>query len=151
MSASRLVHLHDVPVLVCPPDGPVLRTDQDALDLIAEGIGRGAAQVAVPVARLADEFFALRTGVAGAITQKFANYRLRLAVVGDVSRHLAGSAALRDFVGEANRGRQLWFVADLADLARRLAARPPAAGRGQAGDALPSAGTTDRPRSDHHR
>jgi hypothetical protein len=36
------------------------------------------------------------------------------------------STALRDWVTEANRGRQVWFVADLAELDQRLsaAARP---------------------------
>ena len=74
----------------------------------------------VPVARLAPEFFVLTSGVAGAVVQKFVNYRVRLAVVGDVSGFVAESTALRDFVREANRGRQTWFVADEAELAGRL-------------------------------
>lgn len=48
-------------------------------------------------------------------------YRLRLVVVGDIARHLSASAALPDLVREANRGRDIWFVADLDDLAARLA------------------------------
>ena len=59
----------------------------------------------MPVARIAPAFFALATGVAGAVVQKFVNYRLRLVVVGDVTEHVAASTALRDFVREANRGR----------------------------------------------
>jgi hypothetical protein len=51
------------------------------------------------------------------------NYGLRLAVVGDISEPLADSEALRDFVRESNRGRQVWFVADVAGLAGRR--RPP--------------------------
>ena len=74
----------------------------------------------MPVSRIAPEFFALRTGVAGAVVQKFVNYRLRLVVVGDVSEHVAASTALRDFVRESNRGGQPWFVADEAELAARL-------------------------------
>ncbi|MEV4551767.1 DUF4180 domain-containing protein [Nonomuraea wenchangensis] len=108
-------------VHVCPPDGPPLREERDALDLIAETWGRDAAWVAVPVERLHDDFFALATGVAGQITQKFANYRLGLAVVGDISRFTAGSAAVRAWVAEANRGRELWFVRDLDELAARRA------------------------------
>ena len=73
----------------------------------------------MPVARLDPAFFDLRSGVAGDIVQKFVNYGLRLAVVGDISESLERSGALRDFVRESNRGRQVWFVADEAELARR--------------------------------
>jgi hypothetical protein len=58
--------------------------------------------------------------VAGGVVQKFVNYRLRLAIVGDVAEHVTASTALRDFVREANRGGQTWFVADEAELAARL-------------------------------
>ena len=114
------MRLHDVPVLACAADGPPVRTDGDALNLIAEALGQQVDLVAIPVARLPAEFFALGTGLAGAITQKFVNYRLRLAVVGDITGH-DGSSAVRAFVAEANRGGQLWFVTDLAELETRLA------------------------------
>lgn len=74
----------------------------------------------LPVRRLADEFFTLRTGVAGELVQKFVNYRLPVVVVGDISAHVARSIALRDFVTESNRGRQLWFVETMAELEERL-------------------------------
>ena len=57
--------------------------------------------------------------------QKFANYGLRLAVVGDIAEPLGASAALRDFVRESNRGRQVWFVADGDELAQRLLTQQP--------------------------
>lgn len=72
--------------------------------------------------RLSDDFFVLRTGLAGAITQKFVNYHQRLAVVGDLSAKLAESNALRSWVEESNRGRHLWFVATLQELNDRLQA-----------------------------
>ena len=114
---------HGVTVFDCPPDGPVIRTGQDALDLIVgDALYQGAGLVAVPVDRLDAGFFTLASGIAGEIVQKFVNYRLRLAVVGDIGPHLDRSSALRDFVRESNRGRQTWFVADLAELDERLAA-----------------------------
>ncbi|MGL1447015.1 DUF4180 domain-containing protein, partial [Vibrio parahaemolyticus] len=48
--------------------------------------------------RLAPSFFDLHSGLAGEVVQKFANYRVGLVVVGDVTEHLAASAAFRDFV-----------------------------------------------------
>jgi Domain of unknown function (DUF4180) len=110
MTANTLETLHDVRVLRCAADGPPLDGEDAALDLIGDAFGQDAELVAVPVERVADEFFRLRSGVAGAVVQKFANYRLRLAVVGDISSHVDGSTALRDFVYESNQGRHLWFV-----------------------------------------
>ncbi|MFE2262281.1 DUF4180 domain-containing protein [Streptomyces griseosporeus] len=109
-----------VRVLRCAPDGPPLDGEQAALDLIGDAFGQEAELVVVPVERVGAEFFRLRSGVAGAVVQKFATYRLRLAVVGDISGHVADSTALRDFVHEANQGGQLWFLADEAELEERL-------------------------------
>ncbi|MBV8683896.1 MAG: DUF4180 domain-containing protein [Caulobacteraceae bacterium] len=70
----------------------------------------------IPVSRIDDAFFQLRTRLAGGIVQKFVNYRLRLVVLGDISPWTDKSEALQDYVRESNRGRALWFVTDLAEL-----------------------------------
>jgi len=120
---DEIAVIDGVAVLRCAADGPLLDGDQAALDLIGDALGR-AELVVVPVARIAPAFFSLATGVAGAVVQKFVNYRLRLVVVGDVGEYVAGSTALRDFVRECNRGTQTWFVADEAELTARLGAAP---------------------------
>lgn len=120
--SARLHELHGVRVLEAQADGGPVTGERDAVDLIALGLEQDAAWVAVPAQRLGDEFFRLASRVAGEVIQKFVNYRMRLAVVGDVSAQVAGSQALRDFVYESNRGTHVWFVADLADLEQRLAA-----------------------------
>ncbi|WP_443089398.1 DUF4180 domain-containing protein [Yinghuangia sp. ASG 101] len=56
--------------------------------------------------------------------QKFAAYRIGLAVIGDITDHTAASTSLRDFVRESNQGRQLWFLPDTDALRARLTARP---------------------------
>ncbi|MCE0539544.1 DUF4180 domain-containing protein [Kineosporia rhizophila] len=113
----------DVQVLVCDPHGPVVAGEADALDLVGTAAWQGVGLVILPLSRLGPDFLRLRTGLAGAITQKFANYRVRLAVVGDISAHTATGTALRDFVAESNRGQQLWFLDDVAAVRRRLTGR----------------------------
>ncbi|WP_405797546.1 DUF4180 domain-containing protein [Streptomyces sp. NBC_01506] len=120
-----LVEHHGVQVLVCDADGAPIATEQDALDHLVGAAFQGAELVAVPAGRFEDSFYDLSSGVAGAILQKLANYRLRLAVVGDISHHLRASVALPDLVREANRGRDVWFVTDLDELTTRLAAHRP--------------------------
>ncbi|MEV4820545.1 DUF4180 domain-containing protein [Micromonospora sp. NPDC049275] len=110
-----------VPVLVCDPAGPPVATEQDALDLIGAAF-LGAQVVAVPANRFDERFFSLGTRFAGDVMQKFVNYRMRLAVVGDISTQLAQSSALRALVHESNRGEHIWFVPDLDALDERLRA-----------------------------
>ncbi|WP_326595503.1 nucleoside/nucleotide kinase family protein [Streptomyces sp. NBC_01803] len=122
---TPVVATHGVPVLPCAPDGPPLDGYASALGLIGDALGRGARLVAVPAERVADTFFSLRTGVAGEIAQKFTDYHLRLAIVGDISRHTAKSSALRDYVREADRGTHVWFSPTWDDLTARLRESPP--------------------------
>lgn len=117
--ADFVTERRGVPVLVCSEVGAAIASAQDALDLIGAAFSR-ADVVAVPVGRFDARFFTLRSGLAGEIMQKFINYRIRLAIVGDVSAHVAASTALRDLVSESNQGGQVWFVSDLYELDIRL-------------------------------
>jgi hypothetical protein len=107
-------------VLVVADDGPKLGSEQDALDLIGATYGEDIEMIAVPVSRLGDDFFRLRTGTAGAFIQKFRNYSYRLAIVGDISAYVADSKPLHDFVYESNKGRDVLFVPDIDALGARL-------------------------------
>ena len=111
-------------VLVCDADGPLIDAESRATDLVGEALSAGATLVAIPVQRLAPAFFQLRAGLAGVVAQKVVNYRLRLAVVGDIAAQVAASAPLRDWVIESNRRGEVLFVPDLAALAARLGGAP---------------------------
>jgi hypothetical protein len=88
----------------------MLRSESDATAIVGDALGQRADWVVVAVENLSPDFFQLRSGLAGAVVQKFVNYGLRLAIIGDVSAQIAASTAFRDFVVEANRGQHLWFV-----------------------------------------
>lgn len=118
--SGRLQIVGGQTIFVCNAQGPKLDGERAAADIIGDVFGSGAQVVAIPVARLGEGFLTLRTRVAGAVIQKFVNYGIRVAFVGDISEAVAASDALRDFVRESNRGRHVWFVADLAELAAKL-------------------------------
>jgi hypothetical protein len=122
MPETQVKRMHGLTILACPSEGDPLRTERDTVDLIGDALGEGADTVLIPVERLSDEFFQLSTRVAGAIVQKFMNYRLRLVFVGDITPHLAVSESFRDFVAETNRGEEVWFVATEEELDQRLSA-----------------------------
>ncbi|MGA3490253.1 DUF4180 domain-containing protein [Micromonosporaceae bacterium DT55] len=117
--ADLVQERHGVQVLVCDPDGPLIASEQDALDLIGAAFA-GAEMVAVPAHRLDPRFFSLGTRFAGEVMQKFVNYRMPLVVLGDITAHLSESSALRALVQESNQGAHVWFVDDLAALDNRL-------------------------------
>jgi hypothetical protein len=109
-------------IFECSPEGPQLRSARDATDLMSEARSQGAKFIVIPAERLGDDFFDLRTRIAGEIAQKFVTYGARVAVVGDISERVAKSQSLSAFVSEANRGKNLWFVTNREELTARLAA-----------------------------
>lgn len=111
---------HGVRVLAYPADGPTVTTDRDAVDLIAQAFDHRPDLILLPVERLDEGFFTLSTRIAGEVVQKFVTYGIRLAIIGDITRHLDASSTLRDYVRETNRGHQIWFVADLDELDTQL-------------------------------
>ena len=60
----------DLRMLECAPEGEKLKSERDAIELIGEAGRQGASLVLIPAERLDDDFFRLRTGIAGAIVQR---------------------------------------------------------------------------------
>ncbi|MBS1970620.1 MAG: DUF4180 domain-containing protein [Bdellovibrionales bacterium] len=99
-------------------DGVVINNAQDALDLLYNLPSPEDRQIIFHKANITPAFFDLKTGIAGEILQKFVNYKIRFAVVGDFQN--IKSEALRAFVIESNRGRQAFFVEDLETAKQKL-------------------------------
>lgn len=89
-------------------DAPVA-SGGDAVELIANVRHEtGCEALILPKAALAEDFFRLSTGLAGEVLQKFVNYGMRVAIVGDFSQYT--SKPLQDFIRESNRGKTVFFV-----------------------------------------
>jgi hypothetical protein len=116
----QVLEVNGLRALELPAEGPLLLTEQDALDIIGETYGKEIDLVIIPVARLSPEFFVLRNRHAGGFIQKLITYRLRVAFVGDISAQVAASSALRDFVYESNKSGTVAFTADRAALSALL-------------------------------
>ena len=110
-------------MLECAGDGPLLKSERDAVDLISETTSANAAWAVVPVARFDPDFFSLRTRLAGEFLQKFVAYGRHIAILGEIPDEFSQSRALQDFVRECNRGRHIWFVKSREELNERLALR----------------------------
>jgi len=106
---DRSYELHGERIFECAAEGKKLRDDRDVVELISTTSEHRARFIVIPVERLDSNFFRLKTGVAGAMLQKFVTYHFRVSILGEISDHLNESSALRDFVYECNRGSQFWF------------------------------------------
>lgn len=91
-------------------DRVMINDSQDALDIMANASYQGADSVILNEMNLISEFFELRTGVAGDTLLKFSNYGMKLAVIGEFEKYK--SKSLKAFIGESNRGNQIFFVSD---------------------------------------
>lgn len=111
---------HGERIFECAAEGARFCSDHDAVGLISAASEHRARFIVIPVERLDESFFRLKTGLAGAMLQKFVTYRFRVAIIGDISAHLKEGSALKDFVRECNRGPQLWFLASRDELEHRL-------------------------------
>ncbi len=90
----------------------VLITDvQSALDfMMTIQYDTGCNRVVLPKSAIVEEFFDLKTRIAGEVLQKFINYDVKLAIVGDFSGYT--SKSLRDFIYECNNGKDIFFLPD---------------------------------------
>ena len=114
----RIVEIDQIRIAALDDEGLLLASEQAALDILGEAYGEDFHLLAIPKARLAADFLVLRTGLLGAVTQKFVNYQVRAAFVGDFSAEAAASNALRDFIRETNAGGTILFAHNLEEAAR---------------------------------
>ncbi|GAB3519312.1 DUF4180 domain-containing protein [Emticicia fontis] len=99
-------------------DEIVVKEVQDALDIMANAAYAGATTLIFHEKNITPDFFDLKTGIAGDILQKFSNYQMPLAIVGDFSRYT--SKSLRDFIYESNKGGKVNFVASTEEAKEKL-------------------------------
>jgi hypothetical protein len=94
-------------------DTAVIATAEDGADLLGNLYYQGFDRIIVHQKNITPAFFDLKTGIAGEILQKFSNYRVRLAIVGDFSHY--PSQSMRDFIRESNRTGHIYFAASVAE------------------------------------
>lgn len=93
-------------------DNLIIQSIEDGADLMGNLYYQDFGKVILYEKNICPDFFDLKTGIAGEILQKFSNYRIRLAIIGNFKKY--ESQSLRNFIFESNKGRQINFVDDLS-------------------------------------
>ena len=105
--------INDTRIAEVISDEHMITSLEDATDLIGNLYYQEADKVILHEKAIAPAFFDLKNKLAGGILQKFSNYRMRLAIVGDFGRY--PGKALGDFIRESNKGGQINFVSSRAE------------------------------------
>ena len=94
-------------------DNIVLQTVEDAVDLIGNMSYQGFDKFIIHEENMIPDFFELKNKIAGNILQKFSQYSMPLAIIGDFEKY--ESKSLNDFIFESNKGKQINFVTTIED------------------------------------
>ncbi len=92
---------------------------QSALDfMMTVQYETGSNHIAIYKEAVAEDFFILSSRLAGDILQKFVNYDVKLAIIGDFSEYT--SKSLKDFIYESNKGKDVFFVSSEDEALKKL-------------------------------
>lgn len=88
----------------------IINDVQSAIDFIMTiKYETNCSKIALNKSAIIEDFFILSKGLAGEILQKFINYQIKFAIIGDYSKYT--SKPLKDFIYESNKGKDIFFVA----------------------------------------
>ena len=103
----------------CLPDGGMIESEADALDLVAACGERQCHRLLLHASNLTPDFYDLRSGLAGAVLLKFSNYRIQAAAI--LTPELATQGRFGEMALETNRGNQFRIFYDLPSAEEWLA------------------------------
>ncbi|PGS48287.1 DUF4180 domain-containing protein [Bacillus sp. AFS041924] len=108
---------HEIAIVLA--DSVILIDEQSTLDMIMTiTYDHNSNRIAINKEAISEDFFILSTKLAGAVLQKFINYNIKFAVIGDFSGYT--SKALKDFIYECNKGDNIFFVSSEQEAIDRL-------------------------------
>lgn len=86
----------------------LIKQPQDALDIFGNLIAEDCYSIIIHEKNLHSDFFDLKTRLAGEVLQKFSNYHVKVAIVGDFTKF--NSKSLQDFIYESNKSNRVFFL-----------------------------------------
>lgn len=112
--------INNIDIAIIQSDELLLYDIDSALDFIATvNYETECSNIAINKESIGEDFFNLSSGLAGEILQKFVNYYIKLAIIGDFSKYT--SKALKDFIYECNNGKSIFFVHTKQEAIKKLA------------------------------
>lgn len=121
MNITKVV-VNDVGIAIINSDDILIVDVQSALDLMATvNYEVECDRMILNESAICEDFFSLKTQLAGDILQKYMNYRVKIAIIGDFSKY--SSKNFRDFIYECNNGRDIFFLSNEEQALNKLSVR----------------------------
>lgn len=111
-------NIEDTKIAEITSDKIIINSVDDGLNLLGNLYYQDFDKIIIHETNITPDFFDLKNGIAGEILQKFSNYRVRLAIVGDFTKYTRKS--IHDFIYESNKGKQINFVASKSEAIKVL-------------------------------
>lgn len=111
IKTHNIKQLHTAEIIT---DQIIIQEMDDALELLGNIYYQGFDKLILHEKNITPRFFDLKTKLAGEILQKFTQYKLQLVIVGDFEKYKSNSLA--DFIYESNKGNQINFVKNIAEI-----------------------------------
>ncbi len=106
----KLVEVEDLKYIEVYSCTEPIKTEQDALELIAVCGECGTNLLMLHSEAVSEDFYTLKTGVAGKVLQKFVNYYIKLALV--VPDERLNTGKFKEMASEPNRGNHFKVFTD---------------------------------------
>lgn len=100
--------INNVKIAEVISEDKIIGSIEDGINLLGDLYYQDFAKIILHEKNITPDFFDLKSGMAGEILQKFSNYRVRIAIVGDFSKFT--SKSLNDFIYESNKVGLVNFV-----------------------------------------
>ena len=115
----NVINKNNVEIAYVKSDEILIRDVNSALDLMATvRYETDCDRMILDKSALAEDFFKLSTKLAGDVLQKYINYQMKIAIIGDFSVY--ESKSLRDFIYECNNGRDIFFLENKEQAVEKL-------------------------------
>jgi len=115
----QIKDINNFKIAVVNSSEKIIFDTQSALDfMMTVRYETGCNRIVINKNAVSEDFFVLSSRLAGDILQKFINYNVKLAIVGDFSKYT--SKPLKDFMYESNRGRDIFFSSSEEEALEKL-------------------------------
>jgi hypothetical protein len=102
---TKILNNNNPKIIEIISDQIILKNDDDAIDIMGN---INTDHIVIHDHNVDSDFFDLSTRLAGEILQKFTNYNIKLAIIGDFNKY--PSKTLKDFIYECNKIKDHLFV-----------------------------------------
>ncbi|WP_290772238.1 DUF4180 domain-containing protein [Anaerofustis sp.] len=111
MKITNITASDNISVSVINSDEVLINDVDSEMDFIMEIKGlTGTNRIVLNKSAVNPVIFDLKNKILGELLQKFVNYNIKIAIVGDFSS--CGSKAFKDFIYETNKGNNFFIVSD---------------------------------------